>query len=433
MNQMKFARAFFVVGLCALASGCLSTSTPSRPESKAATRWLATDITQYRNTKRPAVQPLTVNGLRDGDLALFTRVYDRVRTMYVRDVDENSLKTAAAEGMRRAYPDPTKAPTRALVEAAINGMLASLDPYSSYLDQAHWRALREQTSGEFGGIGIQVRKGEGYIEVISPIDGTPAAKAGVLPGDHILRADGKSFKKMQLRDAVLMLRGRPGSHVTLTLRRQKLQQFDLSIMRDIIKVASVRFRTETDIGYIRISRFSERTGAEVMRAVVSIKARVGAKLKGFVLDLRSNPGGLFDQSIEVSDVFLSKGTIVSTRARVLKRHYQATKGDETGGLPIVVLIDKGSASAAEIVAGALKDHKRATLIGTRSFGKGSVQTILPLSVDDRLKLTTAVYLTPSGRSVEGGITPHVTVPMSDKKDGDDQLKYALSFLRKHRP
>ena len=424
---MKIARAFLTAGICILIIGCDASSV--RPESDAAGKWLATDITQYRRAAAPAVKQLPHKGLTKEDLSLFTRVYDRVRTHYVRDVNEKSLMSAAAEGMRRAHPDPAKVRTRVLVEAAIHGMLSSLDPYSAYLDDAHWRALRDQTSGEFGGIGIQVRKGEGYIEVISPIDGTPAAKAGVQPGDHILSADGRSFAKMLLRDAVLVLRGRPGSVVTLTLRRQQRPHFDLSIKRAIIKVASVRYRVEPDIGYIRVSRFSERTGEEVLDAIGEIRNKLGGRLKGYVLDLRSNPGGLFDQSIEVADLFLDGGRIVSTRSRADERHYRATSGDEAKGKPVVVLIDKGSASAAEIVAGALKEHRRATLIGTRTFGKGSVQTILPLSTEDRLKLTTAVYLTPKGSTVDGGISPHIVVKMSDKKKGDDQLNYALTFLR----
>lgn len=430
MKPIIFVRVFVVLGLSASIFGCIIGSSAVRQESNAAARWMATDITHYRQTKAPTVPTSPEDGLSSADRKLFASIYDRVRTHYVRETDERTLLAAAAEGMRRAHPDPVNVGTRSLVEAAINGMLSSLDPYSVYLDKAHWKALREQTSGEFGGIGIQVRKGKGYIEVISPIDGTPAAKAGVLPGDHILRANGTSFEKMLLRDAVLLLRGRPGSYVTLTLRRPNKPHFELPIKRAVIKVASVRFRMEKDIGYIRLSRFSERTSEEVMRAVGTIKASLGSKLKGYVLDLRSNPGGLFDQSIEVADIFLNGGRVVSTKDRLDERHYQATAGDASGGAPIVVLIDKGSASAAEIVAGALKDHRRATLVGTRSFGKGSVQTLLPLTAEDRLKLTTAIYLTPSGDSVDGGISPNFVVPMTDKRDSDDQLNYALKFLRK---
>ena len=430
MKLVTFVRVLVVLVLGASLFGCIVGTSAIRQESNAASKWLATAITHYRQTKASTVPTSGENGLSGEDQALFTSVYDRVRVLYVRETDGQNLLSAAAEGMRRAYPDPASVGTRSLVEAAIHGMLSSLDPYSSYLDKAHWKALREQTSGEFGGIGIQVRKGKGYIEVISPIDGTPAAKAGVLPGDHILRANGTSFEKMLLRDAVLVLRGRPGSYVTLTLRRSNKPHFDLPIQRAVIKVASVRFRTEKDIGYIRLSRFSERTSEEVARAVKTIKASLGSKLKGYVLDLRSNPGGLFDQSIEVADIFLNGGRVVSTKARLDERHYQATAGDVSSGAPIVVLINKGSASAAEIVAGALKDNRRATLIGTRSFGKGSVQTLLPLTSDDRLKLTTAIYLTPLGDTVDGGISPNFTVPMTDKKNSDDQLNYALNFLRK---
>ena len=430
MKPIAFVCTLIVLGLSASLSGCIIATSSVHPESDAAGKWLATDITHYRQAKVPSAPALPENGLSSVGRALFTNVYDHVRTLYVHETDGQTLLAAAAEGMRHAHPDPTRVGTRSLVEAAIHGMLSSLDPYSSYLDKAHWKALREQTSGEFGGIGIQVRKGKGYIEVISPIDGTPAAKAGVLPGDHILRADGISLEKMLLRDAVLLLRGRPGSNVTLTLRRSNKPQFDLPIQRAKIKVASVRFRMEKDIGYIRLSRFSERTSEEVVRAVKAIKARRGSKLKGYVLDLRSNPGGLFDQSVEVADIFLNRGRVVTTKARLDERHYQASRGDVSSGAPIAVLIDKGSASAAEIVAGALKDNRRATLIGTRSFGKGSVQTLLPLTADDRLKLTTAIYLTPSGDTVDGGISPNFTVPMTDKKDSDDQLNYALNFLRK---
>ncbi len=429
---MNLVRACLFIVSCIFVSGCHNYSL--KAESDAASRWLASDITQYRQAAASVgplspKEPMNVR-LAHSDLFLFAQVFDRVRTLYVHEVDKQSLLLAAAEGMRRTVPDPTNVSNRVLVASAIQGMLSSLDPYSSYLDAEHWRALRDQTSGEFGGIGIQVRMGKGYIEVISPIDGTPAAEAGVQPGDHILSADGKSFAKMALRDAVLILRGRPGSIVKLSIKRQKLPEFNLSIERAIIKVASVRSSFKKNIGYIRVSRFSDRTGAEVQAAISTIWDNLGDSLKGFVLDLRRNPGGLFDQSIEVADLFLDKGRIVSTRARSNDFHYRATKGDLSRGRPLVVLIDKGSASAAEIVAGALKDNLRATLIGSRTFGKGSVQTILPLSSEERLKLTTSIYLTPSGRTVEGGITPHIEV-LSAKKDKTDlQLEHALDWLRR---
>ena len=429
---MNIVRACLLIVSCISLLGCYNYSLKS--ESDAASRWLATDISRYRQATTSVGHllpqaPMNVR-LAHSDLSLFAQVFDRVLTLYVHEVDKKSLLLAAAEGMRRSVPDPTNVSNRVLVDSAIQGMLSSLDPYSSYLDAAHWRALRDQTSGEFGGIGIQVRMGQGYIEVISPIDGTPAADAGVQPGDHILSADGKSFAKMALRDAVLVLRGRPGSIVKLAIKRQKLPKFNLSIERAIIKVASVRFSLKKNIGYIRVSRFSDRTGAEVQAAILTIWDNIGDSLKGFVLDLRRNPGGLFDQSIDVADLFLDKGRIVSTRARSSDLHYRATKGDLSRGRPLVVLIDKGSASAAEIVAGALKDNLRATLIGSRTFGKGSVQTILPLSSEERLKLTTSIYLTPSGRTVEGGITPHIEVLSAKKEKTDAQLERALDWLRR---
>ena len=429
---MNLVRACLLIVSCTFVSGCHNYSLNS--ESDAASRWLATDITQYRQATSSVGQlstqvPIDVR-LAHSDLSLFAQVFDRVRTLYVHEVDKESLLLAAAEGMRKSVPDPSNVSNRVLVDSAIQGMLASLDPYSSYLNAAHWRALRDQTSGEFGGIGIQVRMGQGYIEVISPIDGTPAAAAGVQPGDHILSADGKSFAKMALRDAVLILRGRPGSIVKLAIKRQKLPRFNLSIERAIIKVASVRVSLKKNIGYIRVSRFSDRTGAEVQAAISTIWDNLGNSLKGFVLDLRRNPGGLFDQSIEVADLFLDKGRIVSTRARSSDFHYRATKGYFSRGRPLVVLIDKGSASAAEIVAGALKDNLRATLIGSRTFGKGSVQTILPLSAEEHLKLTTSIYLTPSGRTVQGGITPHIEVLSGKKEKTDAQLQHALDWLRR---
>ena len=429
---MNLVRACLLIVSCIFVSACHNYHLKS--ESDAASKWLARDINQYRqaNSSNGKLSPeVPVNArMAHSDLFLFAQIYDRVRTLYVHEVDKKSLLLAATEGMRRTVPDPTSVSNRVLVDSAIQGMLSSLDPYSSYLNAAHWRALRDQTSGEFGGIGIQVRMGKGYIEVISPIDGTPAADAGVQPGDHILSADGKSFAKMALRDAVLVLRGRPGSIVKLAIKRQKRPKFYLSIERAIIKVASVRSSIKQNIGYVRVSRFSDRTGAEVQEAISTLWDNLGNRLKGFVLDLRRNPGGLFDQSIEVADLFLDKGRIVSTRARSSDLHYRATKGDLSRGRPLVVLIDKGSASAAEIVAGALKDNLRATLIGSRTFGKGSVQTILPLSSEERLKLTTSIYLTPSGRTVEGGITPHIEVLPAKKEKTDAQLEHALDWLRR---
>jgi len=307
-------------------------------------------------------------------------------------------------------------------------MLGALDSYSTYLDEEHWRSLREQTRGRFGGLGIEVRKEGEFIEIVSPIDDTPASRAGLRPGDKILSADKVSLKGVALREAVLQLRGEPGSKVVLSIRRGDAAPFDVTLERAIINIAAVRSRIEDNIGIIRITGFSERVGEEVAEAVIALKKEMGPKARGLILDLRNNPGGLLDQSIKVSDLFLDKGRIVSTRERFYEHRYDALTGDVSGGLPIVVLINGGSASAAEIVAGALKDQHRATLIGTKSFGKGTVQTIIPLSGSDAVKLTTAVYLTPSGHSVEGGIVPDHVVPMDDKAKDDVQLRSAKALL-----
>jgi carboxyl-terminal processing protease len=420
-------RSFVVALLLISMAGCSSVTRAPGPEAQEAAKRLSSDIVSYRNgveaVKRRQDASVLVRGAN-----LFAQVYEKVRVHYVRDIDDDALIAAATKEIRKRHPEPQDAEDKELVEAAIHGMLGSLDNYSSYLDKKHLKALREQTRGRFGGLGIEVRKGDTYIDIVAPIDGTPAERAGLKSGDHIVRADGKSLKDALLRDAVLLLRGVPGSDVTLSIKRDKKTPFDVTITRAIINVASVRWRAEGDVGYLRITSFSERVGEEVASAVMSLKTAIGRRMRGIVLDLRNNPGGLLDQSIEVSDVFLDEGRIVSTRERHFEQHYSATKGDLTGGVPIVVLINNGSASAAEIVAGALRDHHRATLIGTRSFGKGTVQTILPLSSTDAVKLTTAIYLTPSGTSVEGGIVPDHTVKLDEEREGDEQLERALQLL-----
>lgn len=415
-----------LIGLAFVALvGCAIASRPVAPEAQLAAERISSDIRSYQNgldgTLAGATK--TVKGA-----SLFAMVYDQVRLNYVRDVPEDELIAAAARGIRERHPDPSKANDQELVEAAIHGMLTSLDAYSSYLDEPHLKALREQTRGQFGGLGIEVKQGDPYIDVVSPIDGTPAARAGLRPGDSLVRADDASLEGMLLRDAVLLLRGPPGSKITLTVKRGDQPPFDVTLERALINVASVRSRVEGDVGYIRISSFAENVGEEVASAVLSIKRDLGPRLRGYVLDLRNNPGGLLDQSIKVSDLFLHEGRIVSTRERTFENHYSARRGDLAEGRPIVVLINEGSASAAEIVAGALQDHHRATIIGTRSFGKGTVQTIIPLGRRDAVKLTTAVYLTPKGRSVDGGINPDVMVQAKQAEKDDPQLARALQLL-----
>lgn len=324
-------------------------------------------------------------------LDLFGEVFERARAQYVDEVDDETL-----------------------IKYALNGMLESLDPHSAYLDEDDFKDMRVQTSGEFGGLGIEVTLENGLVKVVSPIDDTPAAKAGIQAGDLITHLNDEPVLGLTLSEAVDQMRGKVGSKIDLTLRREGVNEpIDVSIVRDIIKIKSVRSRMEgEDIGYIRVTTFSQNTSSGVKKALNSLQKEAGNKLTGYVLDLRNNPGGLLDQAIEVADIFLDKGEIVSTRGRDEgdSKRDNATKGDMAGGLPIVVLINGGSASASEIVSGALQDHRRAIVMGTQSFGKGSVQTVIPLPGNNAMRLTTARYYTPSGRSIQAsGITPDIIV------------------------
>src|SRR5947209_8965296 len=323
-------------------------------------------------------------------LNLFGEVFERVRAEYVDDVSDNSL-----------------------VESAINGMLTSLDPHSNYLNTKNFNDMKVQTRGEFGGLGIEVSMENGLVKVVSPIDDTPAARAGLKPGDLITHLDGDPVQGMTLPEAVEKMRGPVSSEIKLTIRREGRDPFDVKLTRATIKIQSVRSHLEGDnIGYIRVTTFNEQTDTGLNNAMKNLKQQAGNKLVGVVLDLRNNPGGLLDQAVAVSDASLEKGEIVSTRGRRSEdaQRYNARAGDIAGGLPVVVLINGGSASASEIVAGALQDHHRAILLGTRSFGKGSVQTIIPLPGHGAMRLTTARYYTPSGRSIQAkGIDPDIIV------------------------
>ena len=323
-------------------------------------------------------------------LNLFGDVFERVRSEYVEQVTDEQL-----------------------IETAINGMLTSLDPHSSYLNRKSFQDMQVQTRGEFGGLGIEVTMENGLIKVVSPIDETPAFRAGIQPGDLITHLDGEAISGMSLADAVEKMRGPVGSDIKVTIRRgEGSEPFDVSITRDTIKIQSVRYREEGDVGYIRITTFNEQTQMGLERAVERLEKDLGNKLTGYVIDLRNNPGGLLDQAISVSDSFLDKGEIVSTRGRKPEdgQRYNSKAGDLAKGKPIVVLINGGSASASEIVAGALQDHRRAIVLGTQSFGKGSVQTIIPLPGHGAMRLTTARYYTPSGRSIQAlGISPDIEV------------------------
>ncbi|MBO3278259.1 S41 family peptidase [Pseudomonas schmalbachii] len=324
------------------------------------------------------------------ELRTFAEVLDRVKAAYVEPVDDHTL-----------------------LENAIKGMLSNLDPHSAYLDPQEFSELQESTSGEFGGLGIEVGTEDGFIKVVSPIDDTPAARAGIQPGDLIVQIDGKPTKGQSMNEAVDSMRGKPGSPIVLTIVRGGGRPFDVELKRAIIKVKSVKSQIlEPNYGYLRITQFQVNSGEEVVKALASLRKENNGKLKGIVLDLRNNPGGVLQSAVEVADSFLTKGLIVYTKGRIANSElrFSADPADPSDGVPLVVLINGGSASAAEIVAGALQDHKRAILMGTDSFGKGSVQTVLPLNNDRALKLTTALYYTPNGRSIQAqGIAPDIEV------------------------
>jgi carboxyl-terminal processing protease len=346
------------------------------------------------------------------ELNLFGDVFEKIRNDYVERPDEAKL-----------------------IEAAINGMLSSLDPHSSYMDAKAYQDMQVQTNGEFGGLGIEVTQEDGLLKVVSPIDDTPASKAGVMSGDIITAIDGDSTQGMTLDQAVDKMRGAINSAVSLKVIRGAAKDVkEFKIVRDVIKVQSVRSHVEADdIAYIRITQFTAQTADGLKAAMEKLHADLGDKLKGYILDLRNNPGGLLDQSIDVVNTFVDRGEIVSTRGRNAddtQRFNARPGGDLSGGKPLVVLINGGSASASEIVAGALQDHKRATLIGTRSFGKGSVQTIMPLGQDGALRLTTARYYTPSGRSIQAkGIEPDMEIleDVPDDLKGKDDTKGEASL------
>lgn len=338
------------------------------------------------------------------------------------------------ERVRSDYVDPTN--DGELVEAAINGMLASLDPHSQFLNAKSFREMQVQTRGEFGGLGIEVTMENGLVKVVTPIDDTPASRAGLVSGDLLTALDDQAVLGMTLQEAVEKMRGTIGSKIKLTVRRTGQEKpFDVVLTRDTIKVQSVRSRREGDVAYIRITTFNEQTTGGLTRAIDKLKSEIGAdKVQGYVLDLRNNPGGLLDQSVSVSDTFLNQGEIVSTRGRKQEEgtRYNAKRGDLTDGKPMVVLINGGSASASEIVAGALQDHKRAIILGTKSFGKGSVQTIIPLQGQGALKLTTQRYYTPSGRSIQAkGIEPDVEVQQAKIEVSEQTKGRSEADLKNH--
>ena len=340
-------------------------------------------------------------------LNLFGEAFEKIKNNYVEDVSSKEL-----------------------IESAIEGMLSSLDPHSSYLNDDELSELRVQTKGEFGGLGIEVTMENGFVKVIAPIDDTPAYKAGIKAGDLITHLDDEPVLGMTLSEAVSIMRGKVGSKIKITVNRNENEKLDIDITRAIIQLKSVKAKVENNIGYIRVSSFNQKVDKQIIDYIKSFKSK--NSLIGYVLDLRNNPGGLLDQAVGVTDIFLERGEIVSTKGRNGKKgsRYNAIKKDLTNGLPLVVLINQGSASASEIVAGALQDHKRAIIMGTKSFGKGSVQTIIPSGENVAIKLTTAKYYTPLGRSIQQtGIDPDILVEQAELKKIESNIRRKESDLR----
>jgi carboxyl-terminal processing protease len=342
----------------------------------------------------------------------FGDVFDLIQKNYVEDVEDEKV-----------------------IEFAINGMLQALDPHSGYMNTDQYIEMQEETEGEFGGLGIEVSMENGFIKIITPIDDTPAAKAGVMPGDYITHINGESIQGQSLQESVEKLRGLVGTSVEISIARAGEDEVLIkSIKRAIITVQAVKFRREDNVGYIRLISFSEQAGKGIKKAIKDLQKEIGEKnISGFILDLRNNPGGLLGQSIDVTNHFLSSGEIVSTKGRDKRNiaRFDASKGDLTNGKPLVILINEGSASASEIVAGALQDHKRAIILGAQSYGKGSVQTIFPLNDKSAIRMTTALYYTPSGDSIHKvGVTPDIEVKsdFSNENEIDKQLEYALDLL-----
>ena len=345
-------------------------------------------------------------------LDLFGQIFDRVRLQYVEEVTDQEL-----------------------IEKAIDGMLTGLDPHSGYMNEEVWQEMQMDTQGKFGGLGIEITMEEGFVKVISPIEDSPAYEAGILAGDFIIQIDDTPVFGLTLNEAVDLMRGEKGQAITITVSRDGTEPFEVKIIRDIIKIQSVKSEVYDDIGYLRITSFTEQTEDGLLKSIIKIQ-KENENIKGFVLDVRSNPGGLLSQAVKVSDIFLTRGEIVSTRGRESKdiRRYRAKNKDHTNGKPIVVLINGGSASASEIVAGALQDHRRAIVVGTQSFGKGSVQTIMPFQRSNAdnvsgIRLTTARYYTPSGESIQGkGISPDIIVEQGEFESYDFK-RYSESDLK----
>lgn len=422
---MRKMRAVCLTALILALSACSINSDPG-PEARAAAEQLVADISA--RSVDYGLEPIQTQP----DVRLFARVLERVRSDYVHPVEQEVLLEAAATAIEKANPEPGANGHHWLVERAIKGMLESLDPYSTYLPENEYTAMKESMRGRFGGLGIQVAAPEkgGGVVVVAPLEGTPAERAGLRSGDIITHVDGRSILEKSLREVVAELRGPVGSRVVLTISRGEAEPFEVPLMRDVIRMDVVSWRLEGDFGYLRIASFTENTSEDVEEAVGEIRQYLGGRLAGLILDLRNNPGGLLIESVAVSDAFIESGDIVSTEGRKSKQRYRATAGDIAAGLPIIVLINRGSASAAEILAGALKDHDRAVLIGSRSYGKGTVQTVIPMGRGTAVKLTTAQYFRPDGMSVTGGIQPDIEAEDDMETELDEGLSRAISELNR---
>lgn len=362
----------------------------------------------------------------DDNLRYFSTAYKRLRTSYVRPVDDKALMDAAIEGVEKAQGEKERPGPAGYIEAALDAMTASLDPHTAYLNRQEHQDTLVKLKGEFGGLGIVVSMEDGLVKVVSPIEDTPAARAGMKSGDLITNVDGNAILGMSLRDAVTLMRGAPGTEILLKVRRGEEPEFDLTLVRAVIKVKPVKWRLEGNVGYIRVSHFNELMESGMKTALAGIRRELGGEPEGIVLDLRGNPGGSLGQSIYLADMFLDGGEIVSVRGRSSRdvRSFAADRGGLARNIPMVVLINGGSASASEIVASSLKVHDRATVMGTRSFGKGSVQTIIGLPYYGGLKLTTALYYGPDGKTIQGnGVVPDIRLipeeELETRKESDN--------------
>ncbi|GGF58169.1 peptidase S41 [Terasakiella brassicae] len=420
-------------------SGCaLQTAQMERwMSSLTGTRGLPKDaMAELARFKDVYLQKAVETDKRDDQFDQFIDAFKVVRSHYVKQISDQDLITYAIDGLKADEDDwlnqtddgtpRGKAKPEKVVEVAVDAMLAKLDPHSGYMTPAEFQELMVDTSGEFGGLGIEVQKGDGFLKIVSPIEDTPADRAGIKAGDHITHVDGASIKEWTMTKSVRALRGKPGSSVTVTIERENTAPFDLTVVRAIIQVRAVRSALYNGYLHIRVVSFSERMEADVLKAFEKARRELGAKPKGIVLDLRNNPGGLLTQAVALSDMFLEKGNVLSIRGRKAEdvRNFGASVGEVAAGVPLVVLINGGSASASEIVSGALQDHNRAILMGRRTFGKGSVQTIMPLMREGAVRLTTSLYYLPSGRTIQKvGVAPdirldlpEVPVAANDNKD-----------------